>query len=261
MRPYIECVLHTAPQGGTEVTVAVQGPAVMGGKLEDPNRMTVEVVFRPQAGLPGPRERGFEATLRGLVEGACVRSAHPRCCVSLVVQVGADAGSLLACAMNAACLALLDAGVPLRSTFGAACVALSADGSRVLADPDAGEEEASPGVVVSVGPPAPGGGGDGGWGARAPARGPRRGAALRTLPRAPCPQTAAFLVGAVGEAGAPLPRGGAGAEGARGPGLLALDARGHVAGEELMRCADLAARACDQAGGLIRRTVEAGVRT
>ncbi len=43
---------------------------------------------------------------------------HPRTLVQVILQVENDNGALLACALNAACAALMDAGIPMKHIFG-----------------------------------------------------------------------------------------------------------------------------------------------
>ncbi len=64
-------------------------------------------------------ERQYEQTIRGTVEGVIQAAQNPRTAVSITLQVMSDDGALLACALNAACAALVDAAVPMTSTFGA----------------------------------------------------------------------------------------------------------------------------------------------
>lgn len=65
-------------------------------------------------------ERQYEQTIRGTVEGVIQAAQNPRTAVSITLQIMSDDGALLACALNAACAALVDAAVPMTSTFGAA---------------------------------------------------------------------------------------------------------------------------------------------
>ena len=65
------------------------------------------------------QERLAEHLIRRTVEGVLQATLHPRTIVALALQVQADGGGLLACALNAACTALVDAAIPLTSTFGA----------------------------------------------------------------------------------------------------------------------------------------------
>jgi len=60
--------------------------------------------------------------------------------LSVAVQVQQDCGSVLACALNAVSVALLDAGVPLKRMFAAVTVAIPSSGRYAL-DPDKAEEE------------------------------------------------------------------------------------------------------------------------
>lgn len=100
----------------------------------------------------GTRERQYEALIRRTCEAIIVAALHPRALIQVVVQVVSDDGSLLACAMNAACAALVDAAVPLRTLFAAVSAAQLAEGSGggeggsggvLLLDPSAGEEAAA----------------------------------------------------------------------------------------------------------------------
>lgn len=65
------------------------------------------------------QERLLERLIRRTAEGVLQAALHPRTSVALALQVQADEGALLACALNAACAALVDAAVPLTATFGA----------------------------------------------------------------------------------------------------------------------------------------------
>lgn len=47
----------------------------------------------------------------------------------------------LACALNSACLALLDAGVPLKYTFGAVCCSVIENADRVVFFPSLKQEK------------------------------------------------------------------------------------------------------------------------
>lgn len=73
-----------------------------------------------------------------------LRSNHPRTLIQIVVQVIQSAGTednaattllLLAPALNAAVLALLDAGVPLKTVLAATTVALIKGSGKVMVEP------------------------------------------------------------------------------------------------------------------------------
>lgn len=73
-------------------------------------------------------------------ENAVLTNLHPRTAVSIVQQVYENDGSLLATAINAACLALLDSAISMRHLVVAACCAVHPDGS-ILLDPTSDEEK------------------------------------------------------------------------------------------------------------------------
>ena len=124
----------------TAVLAAVFGPTGAQKRQEIVNRACIEVVYKPLSSAPGAAEKEKESVLRQLVEAAVMTHLHPRCVIQVVVQELNDDGSMLAVAINAVMVALLDAGVPLRHTFLAASVATRLDGT-VLLDPTKADEE------------------------------------------------------------------------------------------------------------------------
>ncbi|KAJ2787629.1 exosome non-catalytic core subunit rrp46 [Coemansia interrupta] len=126
--------------GDTSVVCGVYGPVE--AKLFDErlDRAHVEVKLRPDVGTPGTKDKWLEAAVRQTFERHILGHLHPRTLVQVSVQVRQDAGSLDACAINAAMLALVDAGVPLATMVAAATCAVLEDG-RVVADPVAEEVE------------------------------------------------------------------------------------------------------------------------
>ncbi|BDA40664.1 Exosome complex exonuclease RRP46 homolog [Coccomyxa sp. Obi] len=130
-------------QGGTSVLASVYGPQSTAARKEDPEKMVVEVLFKQQTRSVGSDlERQYEHTIRGTVEGVIQAAQNPRTAVSITLQVMSDDGALLACALNAACAALVDAAVPMTSTFVAASVALDQE-CGLLLDPTKEEEAAA----------------------------------------------------------------------------------------------------------------------
>jgi exosome complex component RRP46 len=136
-------------QQRTAVLVAVFGPCEVKKRREELDRATLEVVVRPPAGPPGPREREMEAQLHGLFAPLIVRSLHPRSAISIVAQIVEDDGGALACAINCAAIALADAGVAMRCIPTAVSLALSVEGpTRALLDPCRSEEAAAAGALT-----------------------------------------------------------------------------------------------------------------
>ncbi|NXV80970.1 EXOS5 protein, partial [Atlantisia rogersi] len=89
---------------------------------------------------PGVSERSRERLLRQTCEAVVLGVLHPRTAITLVLQVLSDAGSLLSCCLNAACVGLLDAGLPLSSLFCGVACAICPDGTIVL-DPTTRQEQ------------------------------------------------------------------------------------------------------------------------
>ncbi|XP_061299134.1 exosome complex component RRP46-like [Pezoporus flaviventris] len=134
-------------QGDTSVLAALYGPAEAKGNRELPERVALEVLLRPKVGLPGVGERSREQLLRRTLEAVLLGRLHPRCGLSLSLQVLRDGGSLLSCCLNAACMGLLDAGLPLASLFCGVACALLPDGSLVL-DPSSQQEKEARAVLT-----------------------------------------------------------------------------------------------------------------
>lgn len=154
--------------GGTSCLASVTGPLQnYASSKEDAEKATVEVIFRPRSGMAGTREKQYEALIRRTLEAVIVAALHPRAVIQVVVQVVSDDGGVLACAINAACTALVDAAVPLRTLCSAVSAAQSPgpDGGLLL-DPSAAEEGEAAAVGTFAYLPLIGssGGGDGGGG-------------------------------------------------------------------------------------------------
>ncbi|XP_029412987.1 exosome complex component RRP46 isoform X2 [Nannospalax galili] len=128
-------------QGDTSVLAGVYGPAEVKVSKEIFNKATLEVILRPKIGLPGVAEKSQERLIRNTCEAVVLGALHPRTSITVVLQVVSDAGSLLACCLNAACMALVDAGVPMRALFCGVTCALDSDGNLLL-DPTAKQEKA-----------------------------------------------------------------------------------------------------------------------
>ncbi|XP_064359088.1 exosome complex component RRP46 isoform X2 [Dromaius novaehollandiae] len=134
-------------QGETSVLAGLYGPGEVKGSRELPDQAALEVLLRPKVGLPGVAERSREQLIRRTCEAVLLGALHPRTAVTLVLQVLSDAGSLLSCCLNAACLGLLDAGLPLASLFCGVTCALRPDG-RLLLDPTARQEQEARAVLT-----------------------------------------------------------------------------------------------------------------
>ncbi|XP_030622248.1 exosome complex component RRP46 [Chanos chanos] len=129
-------------QGDTSVLAGVYGPAEVKVSKEIYDRATLEVVIQPKVGLPSVRERAREQCIRETCEAALLSTLHPRSSLTLILQVVHDDGSLLACYLNAACMALIDAGLPMSSLFCGITCAINTEG-QIITDPSVQQEKES----------------------------------------------------------------------------------------------------------------------
>ncbi|KAG4377915.1 hypothetical protein GLYMA_18G230900v4 [Glycine max] len=137
-------------QGETKVLAAVYGPKAGTKKSENPEKASIEVIWKPKTGQIGKVEKEYEMILKRTLESICIRTIYPNTTTSVIVQ-------LLPCAINAACAALVDAGIPLKHLAVAICCSVTDSGCIIL-DPTKDEEEKMkafinlvfPNTIVSV---------------------------------------------------------------------------------------------------------------
>ncbi|KAK3438310.1 exosome complex exonuclease RRP46 homolog [Eucalyptus grandis] len=136
-------------QGSTQVLAAVYGPKAGTKKNENPEKASVEVIWKPKTGQIGKQEKEYEMVLKRTLQSICILTIHPNTTTSVIVQVVHDDGALLPCAINASCAALVDAGIPLKHLAVAICCCL-ADSGLVMLDPTKLEEEKMKAFVYLV---------------------------------------------------------------------------------------------------------------
>ncbi|KAI3996105.1 hypothetical protein MKX01_018174 [Papaver californicum] len=129
-------------QGDTIVLAVVYGPKAGTEKNENPEKASIEVVWKPKTGQIGKAEREYEMILRRTLLSICHLTINPNTTTSVILQVFNDDGALLPCAVNAACAALVDAGIPSKHLAVSICCGVSETGSLVL-DPTKVEEQIS----------------------------------------------------------------------------------------------------------------------
>uniref|UniRef100_A0A0D6R8A7 Exoribonuclease phosphorolytic domain-containing protein n=1 Tax=Araucaria cunninghamii TaxID=56994 RepID=A0A0D6R8A7_ARACU len=152
-------------QDNTIVLAGVYGPKGGGGfgKKENPERATLEVIWKPKTGQAGKAEKECELIVKRTVDYIFLSAVHPNTITSIIIQVVNDDGAILACAINAACAALVDAGIPLRNIVVSVCCGVR-DNGEVILDPTKAEEQkvqahvclvfpCHPLTVVPEGPP------------------------------------------------------------------------------------------------------------
>lgn len=119
---------------------SVSGPVEVQIRDEKLDEATVEVVVRPAKGIPSTKEKLMESMLRTAFEPVILGGMMPRTLVQIVVQVVKDDGCVLAAAINAITIALLDAGIPMKHMAASITVMIDQDNELVL-DPTAVELE------------------------------------------------------------------------------------------------------------------------
>ncbi|KAL8522070.1 hypothetical protein ACS0TY_012286 [Phlomoides rotata] len=126
--------------GETRVLAAVFGPKAGTRKNENPEKACIEVIWKPKNRQLGKPENEFEMILKRTLQHICRLNVHPNTTTSITVQVVHDDGSLLPCAIHAACAALIDAAIPLKSLAVSISCCLTESG-QILLDPSKLEEE------------------------------------------------------------------------------------------------------------------------
>lgn len=134
-------------QGDTSVLAGVYGPVEIKISRELHDKSTIEVMVRPKVGLPAIQEKNQEQLIRETCESVILGTLHPRTSITIVLQIINDAGSLLACCLNAACMGLMDAGIPMRALFCGVTCALDADDQLTL-DPSSKQQKESRAVLT-----------------------------------------------------------------------------------------------------------------
>ncbi|KAL3668632.1 hypothetical protein V7S43_005933 [Phytophthora oleae] len=127
--------------GSSTVLAAVYGPGqARNWRAEKTDKATLDVCFKLEKGIITSKEKEYEQIIRETFTPIVLTDSFPRAVISIVVQVIEDNGSLLAVAINAVSLALMDAGIPMASVVTATSCSLFDDGNLYL-DPTSAEEE------------------------------------------------------------------------------------------------------------------------
>ncbi|KAG4109181.1 hypothetical protein ERO13_1Z049557v2 [Gossypium hirsutum] len=63
-------------------------------------------------------EEAYEMILKRTLQSICLLTINPNTTTSIIIQVINDDSALLSCAINAACVALVDAGIPTKHVAG-----------------------------------------------------------------------------------------------------------------------------------------------
>jgi len=137
-----KCDGSAAFQHGTTKTLcAVYGPVEVKLNQEKVDRATLDCIIKPKVGLGSVKEKSLEAIVSKTCEEVALTTLHPRSAMQIVVQTLQDSGSLLACMLNASCMAMVHAGLPMKSLMVAVACCVCND--QIIIDPTLEEEENS----------------------------------------------------------------------------------------------------------------------
>lgn len=145
------------------VVCSINGPQMIKSRLEIEDRATFKVIWRGiplKDSHPGSTldplcspylysgsyvEKIHERFISSILDQVVLQTFFPRSGFLVTFQVVRNSGSLLACAINALCLALIDASIPMSSVFSAVSLAfLSSTDSQPVVDPTLEEEQVQP---------------------------------------------------------------------------------------------------------------------
>lgn len=152
--------------GGATATTGGSGAGGGGGSgaQDDSSVLAVDCEMVPWAGAErrkrakGDRQMGnLAAAIEGAFAPVVLRHLYPRSVISVHVSVTEADGSIMASAVNAVSLALLDAGVAMLEPLVAITVGLYA-GAHVVPSPEASKATAGSGIEDANSPTTSGGG-------------------------------------------------------------------------------------------------------
>ncbi|KAG1693942.1 Exosome complex component RRP46 [Nymphon striatum] len=126
-------------QGKTTVQCGVYGPTNVNVAKEDIEKANVDVILRPIMGQSTCHEKSLERMIRNTMENIIMVNLYPYTSITINVQVMCNAGSLLSCCINCACLALMDSGLSMKCLVSAVTCAIMYDDSIII-DPSESQE-------------------------------------------------------------------------------------------------------------------------
>ncbi|XP_071453880.1 exosome complex component RRP46 [Hetaerina americana] len=121
--------------GETAVAAAVYGPIEVKLNKLIIDRTSVETVYRPKTGQARVADKTRENLIGNTCSSAILTTLYPRTSVSIILQEMHNAGGLLACSINAACLALIRSGIAMKFLIAAVSCAITKS-DEIILDPD-----------------------------------------------------------------------------------------------------------------------------
>ncbi|XP_054258072.1 exosome complex component RRP46 [Macrosteles quadrilineatus] len=136
-------------QGETVYLAAVYGPIEVKMQKFQIDKACIETSYKPKSGQSCVSDRIKENFIKNICEAALLTSLHPRTAINIVVQEMQDCGGGLACAVNAACLALINSGLSMEYLVAAVSCMIDEDG-EVIVDPDNKQLQGAQGTMTIV---------------------------------------------------------------------------------------------------------------
>ncbi|CAN8063303.1 unnamed protein product [Agarophyton chilense] len=140
---------------GTDVIVAVYGPTECPHNKQQVEALHVHVAYRRREAMAtsvtapdsaASNEALLTTDLQATVTDVVLTALHPRKALVVAVQVLADNGAVVAAAINATTIALIDAGVPMRALPLAASI--SVHNNALIVDPVLVEEREAHALIT-----------------------------------------------------------------------------------------------------------------
>ncbi|XP_012524999.1 exosome complex component RRP46 [Monomorium pharaonis] len=123
-------------QGDTTIIAGVNGPLETKSQKMAYDRVSIEVTYTPLKGPAKVDDRLIETYIKETCESAVLISFHPNTMVCINLQEMQDSGGLLACAINASCLALINSGLSMKFTIAAVSCMIQKETGELIMDPD-----------------------------------------------------------------------------------------------------------------------------
>ncbi|XP_011878170.1 PREDICTED: exosome complex component RRP46 [Vollenhovia emeryi] len=123
-------------QGDTTTIAGINGPLEARSQKMAYDKVSIEVTYTPLKGPAKVDDRLIETYIKETCESAILVSLHPNTMVCINLQEMQDSGGLLACAINAACLALINSGLSMKYTVAAVNCMMEKETGEIIINPD-----------------------------------------------------------------------------------------------------------------------------
>ncbi|CAH1400987.1 unnamed protein product [Nezara viridula] len=136
-------------QGNTVVLAALYGPLEVKHQKVQNDAIPVFVTYRSKSGRQGIYDKTIECIIQSSCEALIFAKPFCRHEISIVIQELQDSGSMLAAAINAACLAVINSGLEMSCLVAAVTCAVDG-GNNFIIDPDKNVTEKAK-IVITLG--------------------------------------------------------------------------------------------------------------